>query len=415
VDLASALKEGATNIARGQDWFRSALVVSQIAVGLVLIVGAEFLLGSFMHLVRRDPGFRADHILTFGIGLPDTRTVAAQIAFSDRLLDRLRAIPGVEAAAAGMPLPLQGEQMSVSFDIEERRTAAPDRPHSDMAIVTPGYFHAMGIPLLKGRHFSDRDDSHTIPVLVVNEAFARKYFPGENVIGKRIEPGATNGNEGTRLHEIVGVVGNAKQIALSPDPDPIYYFPYKQLSWGVGSIVLRTSVPPLSVSKAAREMLTSLDREVPMYKVRTGTEISTMAVALPRFQMVLMGSFAAAALLLTVTGLYGVLSYAVARRRREIGVRIAVGAQPRQVLTFVLRQAGLLVMAGLVLGLAGATATRRLLESMVYGVRPGTLFVLSGACCLIVITCLLAAYVPAARGFDRSNARASKRMSRPVA
>jgi ABC-type antimicrobial peptide transport system permease subunit len=232
-------------------------------------------------------------------------------------------------------------------------------------------------------------------VLVVNQAFARKYFPGEDVIGKRIEPGATNGKEGTRLREIVGVVGNARQAPLSADPDPIYYFPYKQLPWGIGTIVLRTSVPPLKVENAVRDVLTSLDREAPMYKVRTGSEISAAAISRPRFQMVLMGGFAAAALLLTVTGLYGVLSYAVARRRREIGVRIALGAKRSEVVSLVLRQAALFVTAGIALGLAGAIGAGRLLENMVYGVRPGALSIAIGACCVMVITSLLAAYIPA--------------------
>ncbi|HEY1212083.1 MAG TPA: ABC transporter permease [Bryobacteraceae bacterium] len=394
---ANALKEGAANIARGQHRFRSALIIGQIALGLVLIVGAELLISSFVSLVQRDPGFRADHLLTFEIGLPDTRSVATQITFCDRLLERLRAIPGVKAVATGNPLPLQGDQMSVSFDIEERRASAPDRPHSDMAIVTPGYFAVMGIPLKRGRDFSGRDDANAPRVLVVNEAFARKYFPGEDVIGKRIEPGATNGKEGTRLREIIGVVGNAKQVALSADPDPIYYFPYKQLSWGMGTIVLRTSVPPLTVERAARDVVTSLDREAPMYRVRTGTEISAKAIAPSRFPMVLMSSFAGAALLLTVTGLYGVLSYAVARRRREIGVRIAVGAERSQIVGLVLRQAALLVTAGMLLGMAGAIGVGRLLESMVYGFRPGVLFLVAGACCVMAVTSLVAAYLPAAR------------------
>jgi predicted permease len=394
---ANALKQDTANIARGQHRFRSALIIGQVALGLVLIVGAELLISSFVSLVQRDPGFRADHLLTFDIGLPDTRSVSTQISFCDRLLERLRAIPGVQAAATGSPLPLQGDQMSVSFDIEERRASAPDRPHSDMAIVTPGYFAAMGIPLRKGRDFSERDDSNAPRVLVVNEAFARKYFPGEDVIGKRIEPGATNGKEGTKSREIIGVVGNAKQVALNADPDPIYYFPYKQLSWGMGSVVLRTSVPPLKVERAARDVVTSLDREAPMYRVRTGTEISEKAIAPARFPMVLMSSFAAAALLLTVSGLYGVLSYAVARRRREIGVRIAVGAERSQIVGLVLRQAGLLVTAGMTLGLAGAIGVGRLLESMVYGVRPGVLLLVAGGCCVMAVTGVVAAYLPAAR------------------
>jgi ABC-type antimicrobial peptide transport system permease subunit len=200
-----------------------------------------------------------------------------------------------------------------------------------------------------------------------------------------------------RMREIVGVVGNAKQEALTPESDPIYYFPYKQLSWGIGTIVLRTAVPPRDAESAARAALASLDPQIPMYQVRTGAELSMSAIARPRFQVVLMATFASVALLLTVAGLYGVLSYAVARRRREIGVRIAFGARHTDVLVLVLREALRLLAAGLVLGLVGAGSAGRLLESMAYGVRPGAGIVLAGACCMIVIAGLAAACVPATR------------------
>ncbi|MEX2261727.1 MAG: ABC transporter permease [Bryobacteraceae bacterium] len=395
-DPAGALKESARSIARGHDRFRSALVVVQITLGLVLLVGAELLMASFLHLVQRDPGFRADHLLTFDIGLPEAQyNVARQTAFCDRLIEQLRAIPGVRAAATGRPLPLQGHQMRIAFDIEERPAAVPDRPRSDTAIVTPGYFGAMGIPLLKGRDFSEGDDAGAPPVLVVNQAFARKYFPAEDVIGKRIQPGA--GQPPTPMREIVGVVGDAKQAELGADSDPIYYFPYKQLPWGIGTIVLRTAVPPLEVESAARAALASLDRQAAMHQIRTGEDLSARVIARMQFLIVLMGSFAAVALLLTGAGLYGVLSYAVARRRGEIGVRIALGAGRKEVLGLVFRQAMQLVAAGLILGLASAVAVGRLLETTMFGIRPGDPVILVGACCVLVITGMAAAYVPAAR------------------
>ncbi len=397
-DVASALKAGAANIARGHNRLRSALVVGQITLGLVLLVGAELLITSFLHLAQRDPGFRGDHLLTFDIGLPDTEYNAArQVAFCDRLLERLRALPGVESAATGGPLPLQGDQMSISFNIQEHPAGPADRPHSDIAIITPGYFDTMRISLLQGRNFSERDDADTPRVLIVNEAFARKFFPGEDVIGKRIMPGATNGKEGSQMREIVGVVANAKQVPLSTEPDPIYYFPYKQLSWGVGTIVLRTKVPPLEMESAVRAELAKLDPQVPMYRVRAGLELTAAAIARPRFQMVLMGGFAGIALLLTVAGLYGVLSYAVARRYREIGVRIALGARRGEVVGLILRDAMQLVAVGLVLGVVGAASAGRLLESMLYEIRPQNPFLVAGACCVMVVTSLAAAYLPAAR------------------
>jgi predicted permease len=397
-DPVGGLKESARNVARGHHRLRSILVAGQIALGLVLLVGAELLMASFLRLSQRDPGFRSERLLTFQIGVSGSRyDKAGLVTFCDRLLDRLKTTPGVEAAVMGMPLPLEGSQLSVGFDIEKRPAPPPDRPVSNMAIVTPGYFGAMAIPLIRGRDFVERDNTSGPRVVIVNEAFARKYFPGEEVIGKRIEPGATNGDESTQMREIVGVVGNAKQVPLGMDPDPIFYFPYKQLSWGLGTIVLRTAVPPLAMESTVQAALVSVDRQAAIYQVRTGEDRAAAAISGPRFHMVLMGSFGAVALLLTVFGLYGVLSYTVERRRREIGVRMALGAERRDVLGLVLREAAQLVGAGLVVGLAGAFACSRVLETMLYGVRPGDPLAVAGACAAMVVTSMAASHLPAAR------------------
>jgi predicted permease len=399
VDVAGVLKDGASHIARGRHRLRNSLVVGQVTLGLVLLVGAELLISSFLYLERRDAGFVPDHLLTFGIGLSETRyDTAAQIAFSDRLRERLRAIPGVRSAAAGLPLPLEGHQMSISFDIEERKAAPADRSSSDIAIVTPGFFAAMGIPILQGRDFTERDDSRAPRVLVVNEAFARTYFPGENPIGKRIEPGGTNiGEKRTMMRQIVGVVGNAQQQPLSEKADPIYYFPYKQLSWDIGAMVLRTAVPPQDVEPAARAALLSLDKEAPMFQIRTGEDRAREAIAVPRFLTVLMSAFAGIAMVLTVIGLYGVLSYSVAQRQREIAVRVALGARRTAVLGLVIRDAMRMVTLGLVLGVAGAMASQRLLGSIAFGIRPGDPFFVTLACLVMVAASLAAAYIPASR------------------
>jgi putative ABC transport system permease protein len=398
VDLISSLKEGTRGVARGHERLRGVLVVGQVSLGLVLLSGAALLIASFLYLERRDLGFRSDRLLTFSLGVPDAQyKIAKQIALSDQLLERLRVLPGAQSAAAGMPLPMAGNQMSVSFDIQERPASPSDRPHSDMAIVTPGYFSTLGIPLQGGRDFTERDDAQAPPVLIVNRAFAVRYFPGEDVIGKRIEPGATNGNTGTTMHEIVGLVGNAKQSALDLDPDPIYYFPYKQLSWGIGSVILRTSVPPRTIESAVRATISSLDKQIPMYQVRTMEELSSAAIDEPRFQMFLLGIFAVIALLLTVVGLYGILAYSVIKRTREIGVRIALGATRSAILTMVLKHAMRLVFLGLVIGLTGVALEGYLLQSMLYGIRPSDPLLLLLACCVIVITTMIAAYLPARR------------------
>ena len=396
-DLAGALKEGTRGIARGHERFRRVLVAGQIALGLVLLSGAGLLIASFLSLVRRDPGLRLDHLLTFSLSLPDQYNKRRQIAFSDRLLDRLRSLPGVESAAFGFPLPFTGDQVSVSFDIIERPKPQPERSHADIAIVTPGYFRTLGITLLKGRDFTEHDDASTTPVLVVNKAFADKYFPGENIIGKKIESGAMNGPGKPPVREIVGLVGNAKQAALRVTADPIYYFPYKQLSWGIGTIVLRTSVPPLAEESSVRAALASLERQAPIYEVRQMEDLASTAIARPRFIMLLVGSFAGIALLLTVVGLYGVLSYSVMKRTREIGVRIALGATRAEVVRMIIREAAFLLLMGLAVGLAGAIGCGQIIQKMLYGVKPGDPILLFTACCTITATSLIAAYVPAIR------------------
>jgi predicted lysophospholipase L1 biosynthesis ABC-type transport system permease subunit len=231
-------------------------------------------------------------------------------------------------------------------------------------------------------------------VLVVNQSFAHKFFPGEDVIGKRIQPGA---GRTPVMREIIGVVGDAKQAPLDADPDAIYYFPYKQLPWSVGTIVLRTAVPPPEVESAARAALASLDREVPMRRVRTGRELAASAISQMEFLAILMGSFSAAALLLTGAGLYGVLSYAVARRRGEIGIRMALGATRKEVVALVFQQAMRLVAAGLILGSACAAAGERLLGTVVFGIPAGEAVVLVGACSVLAITAAAAAAIPAMR------------------
>jgi predicted permease len=391
---ADALKEGAASIASGRHRLRSVLVVGQIALGLILLIGAEVLIAGYMQMTRRDPGFRTDDLVTFRVGLPEAQYDAArQSAFRDRLFERLRAIPGATAVGTGRPLPLEGHEMTAAFDIEGRQTAPGERPRSDFAIVSPGYFGAMGIPIRKGRDFSQRDAAGAPLVLVINEAFARRFFPGEDALGKRIQSGA-----GPKvLREIVGVAGDTRQAPLGIDPDPVCYFVDKQLPWGLGTIVLRTAVEPLGIESAVRAAVSDLDRQAAISRFRTGEEISSRATTPIRFPMVLMMSFAAIALVLTVTGLYGVVSYAVSKRQREIGIRIALGAGRRTVLGMVLRDAAIWVSAGLISGSAGAFVAGRLLGHAVFGVQPGDPVIVGSACLLMAATGFAAAYLPAAR------------------
>ena len=399
IDLTGSLKEQSRGSTNRHDRLRGVLVVAQVTLGLVLVTGAGLLVASFLHLEQSDLGLKPDHLLTYWFSLPETEyKTAQQMAFYDQLLEHMHALPGVQSAAGVWPLPLGGDNATVSFNIEERPAPPPRRPSARMAFATPTYFSTAGIPLLKGRPFTTHDDEKAPPVLIVNKAFADKFFPGEDVIGKRITPGATGpGQKGETLHEIVGVVGSAKLFALDAEPQPIYYFPYKQPAWMPPVVMVRTSVPPRTLESAIRGQMAALDPLVPVFQVRTMDELLSTQVTEARFHTLLLGCFAGIALLLTMVGLYGVMAYLVTRRTREIGVRIALGASQAAVLSMVLKQAMRLVAAGLAIGLVGSFAAIQLLRSMLYGVSPWNLPVFVLAALLAALTATLAAYLPARR------------------
>jgi putative ABC transport system permease protein len=399
VDLASSLKEGSRGSSRKHDRIRGALVIAQVTLGLVLVTGAGLLMASFLRLERSDLGLKPDHLLTFWFSLPEPQyNTAQQLAYYDQLLEHMRTLPGVESAAGVWPLPLGGDDLTVSFNIEERPTAQPNRPSARVAFATPSYFPTAGIPLLKGRLFNDHDDAKAPRVLIVNKAFADKFFPREDVIGKRITSGASApGERNGIIREIVGVVGSAKLFAMDAEPEPIYYFPYKQLPWQAPPAILRTAVPPRMLKSAVRKEMTELDPLVPVFQIRTMEELLSAQITEPRFHTVLLGCFAGVALLLTVVGLYGVMAYSVTRRTREIGVRMALGASRAIVLGMVLKQAIVLLSAGLALGLAASLATDRLLQSMLFRVSPVNPLVLGLSGLLVALTGFLAAYLPARR------------------
>jgi putative ABC transport system permease protein len=397
-ELAGPLKEGSRGNLRASDRLRNGLVVAQITLGLVLLSGASLMIASFVHLLHRDLGLHPDHVLTFSVSVPEARyPEEKQVDFNYRLIDRLRMLPGVTSVAEGTPLPLTGSQISISFDIEERPAAVYNRPHSDIAIITPEFFHTLGIPLVEGRTFTERDDAKAPPVVMVNQAFAEAFFPGESVLGKRIQPGASLRDGESPMRQIVGVVGNAVQTPLQPQVEPIYYFPYEQLPWFVPPIVMKTSIPPAAMESAVRSAVASVDKEVPIYDVQPMEDLLGVGITRPRFQMLLLSSFAGIALRLTVVGLYGVLAYSVSKRTREIGVRVALGASRIMVQRMVLEQALLLVATGVVLGLAGAFAAGQVLANMLYGVSPRNPLLLASACCAITLTAALAALLPARR------------------
>ena len=397
IEFSGGLKDGSRTSTPGSDRLRQGLCVAQVALGLVLVSGAGLLIGSFLHLVRRDLGFRPEGLLTFSVNLASKEYAGPkQLDFHARLLDQLRNLPGVTSSALAMPLPLTGSQMSVAFNIQQRPAPPAERPRANMAIVTPGFFRTVGVPLLEGRDFVVRDDATGAPVVIVNRAFADRFFPGEKVLGKRIEPGASDAS-GTKMREIVGVVGNARQSSLKMEEEPIHYFAYRQLPWCCPSIVVRSAIEPASLEPALRGAVASLDKQLPIYDVRTADDMLARGVAGPRFQMLLLGSFAGIALLLTAIGLYGVLASSVVTRTREMGVRMALGATRQQVLAIVLKRAMLLLLLGISIGVVGAFAGNQLLSTMLYGVAPHNPLLVAAACVVLTITAAAAAYLPARR------------------
>ncbi len=396
--LNDPLKESAYANVHGPGRLGSTLVVVQIAVGLMLLSGAALLMSGFVHLTHRDPGFQPERLLTFSIGMPGSEySRARQLAFYDQLLERLGHLPGARSAALAMPLPLTGSSMTVAFNIQQRPSPPHERPVSNMAIVSPGFFQTAGIAMIHGRDFGDTDDADGAPVVIVNRAFAERFFPGENAIGKRIEPGATSDERGTRMREIVGLVENARQSPLGSRADAIYYFPYRQLPWCCPSVIVRAAGFPASLEPSVRSVVSSIDRQLPLFDVRTGDEILSVGVTPVTFLTALMVGFAAIGLLLTSSGLYGVLSYSVVKRTREIGIRIALGASRPAVLSMVVRQSAILVGAGLVIGIAGSIAARRFIGGLLFGIDGGTLLLLPTAVAVMLATAWLATYLPARR------------------
>jgi predicted permease len=390
-DFIASLKTSTAQGTLKQDNLRNSMVVAQIAIGLVLLSGATLLISSLMNLEKQDIGVRTDHLLTFTVGSAESQSgVGKQATFYPELLDKLDHTPGIISAGATYPLPLTGDQLDMAFDIQGLPTSRSSRPRSDMAFITPGYFATAGISIIQGRDFMRSDDAKSQAVFIVNKAFADKFFPDENPIGKRIRGGST-------LREIVGVVGNARQSALNPAPEPIGYLPFYQMPGAPVSVVVHTSLPPPSIEPTIRAVLSSLDQQAPVYEVRTIQDLLSAQIVEPRLYGILISIFAGLALTLTVVGLYGAMAYSVSRRKRDIGIRIALGATRRNVASMILWQASLLMLLGIFLGLVGAFSSTALLRNMLYGIAPADPMAFLIACAVMSIAGGIAAYLPARR------------------
>ncbi len=354
-DLVSTFKEGGRSETSRRDWLRSSLIVAQVALGLVLTAGAGLLITSFLNLLRTPEGFNPDHLLTFFFELPDSQYKQKRPEFYRDYFEKVRAIPGVQSAGGAMVLPMTNDQIIITFEDPEHPVPEAQQPFADLTPVSPQYFSTMQIPVLQGRDFSDRDDAKAPQVMIVNRSFAEKFFPGENVIGKKLKPGAGGGAPGgPAWRQIVGVVGNMRLSATQREMRPAMYLPASQVTtWCCLYTVVRTSVEPRSLESTMRQLVSSLDPDVPVTEVHTMQELMFSELSQPRFAMVLLGTFAGLAIVLTLVGLYGVMMYSVTRRTREIGVRMALGARRGVVLKMVMHDAAIMLAIGIAVGVAG--------------------------------------------------------------
>ena len=399
-DLVSTLKEGGRSDITGRDWLRSSLIVGQVALGLVLTAGAGLLITSFANLLRMGTGFNSDHLTTLRFETPDARYQGdARPQFYHDYFEKVRALPGVESAGGVMVLPMTYNGITISFEDPEHPTSEGQRPGADLSPITPDYFRTMQIPLLRGRDFSERDDMKSAQVIVVNQAFAQKFFPGEEVLGKKLKPGANNGTPGgAPWREIVGVVGDVRLEATQREMRPAMYLPAAQLpNWCCLYTVMRTSLDPASVAPSVQQIVSAMDKDIPVTEIRTMRELMSTELSQSRFATILLSAFAGLALVLTVVGLYGVMTYSVTRRTREIGVRMALGAERGAVLTMVLRDAAILLGAGIVLGIAAALISASVLQDMLYGTGSRNPLVLALVCAVVALAGVVAALIPARR------------------
>ena len=394
IDLNEALKEGGRT-AGSRSRLRSTLVVAEVALAMVLLVGGGLMIKSFWRLAHVNLGYEPAGVLTAKIDPSGARyeEFARVTAFYQGLLERVRAIPGVRDAGV-----INSLNASFNFSIDEHPPFPPERqPSAQINQVSADYFRAMGIPLRAGRFFTERDVKGAEPVVIVDETFAQRYFPGEDPIGKHIN-GEFSRGEGKTSRQIVGVVGGAKYWTLSSEPFPHMYFSYLQENWGSMELVVRAqSGDPVRLAAPIRAELAAIDKDQPIHSFKPLEATVSELVAPQRFTTLLLAGFAALAALLAAIGLYGVISYAVTQRTREIGIRMAVGADSRAVMRMVIRQGLLLAVIGVAAGLVASFALTRLLASLLFGVSttdPATFLVIST---LLVGVSLVASFVPARR------------------
>jgi predicted permease len=376
---------------------RGLLVVSQIALSLVLLIAAGLLLRSFNRLLHVDPGFEAHNLLTMNVSLSTTKYAKPdqQIAFFDDVLQRISAQPGIRSAAISAALPLTFKRVTPVLPEGQPDVPLAQRPFVDIEAVSPRWFETMRVPLRGGRTFTSADNATAPPVVVVNETFARQYWPGQSPVGKKIAIGR---RPDPAL--VVGVAADTKNQGLEKESQAQLYLPFPQLPWSDMNLLVRTDVPPAAAVGSVRSQIAVVDANQPVNEIQTAEDLIDNSRAQPRFTMLLIGGFSGTALLLAIVGVYGVLSYSVGQRRQEFGIRLALGAHRTDILRMVMRQGLLLALLGILAGLGAALILTRLLENVLYktGSRDLATFVLAPVVFLLVAA--LASYLPARRAMN---------------
>ncbi len=398
-DLHETLKEGGrSGSASTKQWIRSSLVVVEIALALAVLVGAGLLVKSFLHVQQVNPGFNPQGLLTLQLSLPATKySEAPQRAnFYKQVISDVRSLPGVQSVGAISVLPLSGGGSSGSFRIEGRDIPqGQSMPHGARWAATPDYFKTMGIPLIRGRYFEERDTAESLPVAVIDQSLAQKYWPNEDPVGKRI---SFEGTPDKRIwREIVGIVGHVKHTDLEGESRAQYYMPHQQRPQAGMALVIRTPNDPNALSGSVRGVIKTADGDLPVFRVRTMDQFVADSMTQRKFALLLICVFACLALLLSAIGLYGVMAYSVTQRTHELGLRMALGAQASDVLKLVVKQGMLLAVVGLGLGVVGAIFLSRLMKTMLFNVSATDPLVFVGIALTLAAVALLACFVPARR------------------
>jgi len=400
-NLVEALKEGGQRAGAGpaSQGARNSLLISQVALALVLVIAAGLLVRTFAQLLRSDSGFNPSRVLTFELSLPSTKykDTPQIVRLYQQALRQLQTVPGVQAAGIGETIPMRGAGESTGIRLSDGpRAKTQEVPFAAYTMVSSGYFTAVGTPVLRGRGFLETDTLDSMPVTVINAAMARKYWPGQDALGKQVAPGSTR----YPLATVVGIVADIKHLSLREDPGPEMYVPFNQKVWptlAVMQVAIRTKADPSSMTGLIREAIHSVDPDLPLGKLATLTTLVDEAMTQPRFSMLLMAAFGALAVALAAIGMYGVIAYSVAQRTREIGIRMALGAQQGTVFGMVLSQGARLAGLGIGIGILTALGVTRLMASFLYGVQPADPLTFAVVALLLAGIALLACYLPARR------------------